>query len=515
MDDSVMLRCKYCGAPFEPSTLETDAKFVTCTSCGTSQQRVDARAYLEQMMGVVQSWISSAIPVGFNMSQADNVDAVARHNIFIRNVQPKVESGLMEYKFANNNLMANCLLALPFANARIPVPSKTSAEAFEFNASVKSVGQLAVDDASVKMVNDAAMMSQSYALMINNAKLLMEDKEGRYLLLANNFTEAAGVFEKGKGYGPLAERFKGLAGVSNGIALMMEGNAGSAGGPVKEGLALLQSAKDKIMISPELGIMAQAIDQEIAVAKTIDGLVDMVQMNPDIDALKTLDVIRQVMQRGVVTTGIWSSILGSTYRYTEIFDEIGKVFKSKNGVGEIAMATGGGQYLMPFWLIDLEYSFVTGSLWAKKSVEVNEVLMAPADFVTDGGLVNNPAYAVTDIFSLRPEKSILAGIKGSEVSISKGEGIEKISKSAAPGSAGARNVILPLSTKKEAAKLASEYLAQRTEKDSKLKLSKPRVRGLVYVPCDVSDNKIKLPDDFGALVPARVKNTQGSTLLYI
>jgi len=515
MDENVMLRCKYCGAPFEPSTLESDTPYVTCTSCGTSQQRVDARAYLEQMMGVVQSWISSAIPVGFNMSQAGNVDAVARHNIFIRNVQPKIESGLMEYKFANTNLMANSLLALPFANTRIPIPPKTSSQAFEFNASVKSVGTLAVDDASVKLVEEASMVSQTYALTINNAKLLAEDKEGRYLLLANNFAEAATVFEKNKKYEALAGRFKGLANVSNGIALMMEGNTAQAGGPVKDGIALLEDAKAKIMVSPELGIMAQAIEQELSVAKTIEGLVDMVQMNPAIDALKTLDVIKHVVQRGLVNSGMWSNILGSSYRYTEIFDEIGKVFKSKNGMGEINIVAGGGAYLMPFWLIDLEYSFVTGAMWAKKSVEVSEVLMAPADFVTDIGLVNNPAYAVTDIFSIRPEKSILAGIKGSEVSISKGEGIEKLAKASSPGNAGSRNVVLPLSTKKEASKLASEYLAQRCEKDSKLKLSKPRVRDLIYIPCDVVDGRVKLPGDFGALVPARVKNTAGSTLLYI
>lgn len=514
MDDNVMLRCKYCGAPFETSTLEKDSPYVTCTSCGTSQQRVDARAYLEQMMGYVQSWISSAIPTGFNMSQADNVDAVARHNIFVRNIQPRVESGLMEYKFANNNLLANSLLVLPFMTTHLHTPSKTSAQAFEFNASVKSVSALAVDDTSTKLVNDAAVTSQIYALIMNNTKLLAEDKEGRFVLMANNFTETARVMQGMKGYEPVHDRFTGLASVANGVALLVEGNIASAGSPVREGLAMLEKAKTSIATSPEFGIMYQAVEQEISVANAINSLIEMITYNPSVDAMQTLDVIRKVMTHGLVNSGMWSNLLGNVYRYTEIFEEIADVFKSKNGDPTINIAAGGGQYLMPFWLIDLEYSFCTGALWAKKSVEVKEVLLAPADFVTDLGLVNNPAYAVTDIFSIRPEKSILAGIKGSEVSISKGEGIEKIAQSITPGSAGARKVVLPLSTKKEAAKLASEYLAQRTQKDSQLKLSKPRVRDLVYIPCEIGD-RITLPGEFGALVPARVKNTAGSTVLYV
>jgi len=442
MDENIMLRCKHCGAPFEPSALDKDSPYVTCTSCGTSQQRVDARKYLEEMMGFVQSWISSAIPMGFSMSQAENVDSVARHNIFVRNIQPRIESGLMEYKFANNNLLANPLLTLPFMAVILRTPSKTSAQAFEFNASVKSVSALAVDENSRKLVGDAAVTSQAYALIMNNTRLMSEDKDGRYILMANNFAEAARVFNEMKGYGAMYDRFTGLASVTNGLGMLLEGSVVNAAPQVKEGIAKIEKAKTAVMSSPELGIMFQAIEQELSVANAVNGLIDLIQINPSADVMRTLDVIRRVMRQRLVNSGMWSSLLGNTYRYTEIFDEITKVFKAKNGDATINVVAGGGNYLMPFWMIDLEYSFTTGALWAKKSVEVKEVLFAPADFVCDVGLVNNPSYAITDIFGLRPAKSILAGIKGNETSISGGEGLERIAGSVSIGSAGSRNVFL-------------------------------------------------------------------------
>jgi len=351
--------------------------------------------------------------------------------------------------------------------------------------------------------------------MTNNTRLLSEDKDGRFILMANNFAETARVLKDIKGYDAVYDRFMGLASVTNGIGMLLEGRVADASGQIAEGAALIEKAKTAIMISPELSIMYQAAEQELSVANAVKEMVDMILLNPAADAVKTLDIIRRVMKQGLVNSGTWASLLGNTYRYTEIFDDIAKAFRAKNGDASINVAAGGGNYLMPFWIIDLEYSFTTGALWAKKGVEVKEVLFAPADFVCDLGLVNNPSYAITDIFAVRPAKSILAGIKGSETSISKGEGLEKISQSVGPGSAAARNIILPLSTRKEAAKLASEYLIQRTQADSQLKLSKPRVRDLVYVPCDIVGDSVKLPAEFGALVPARVKNTRGSAVLYV
>lgn len=85
MDEMIELRCKYCGAPLDRGSVESEAQYVTCPYCGTTQQRVDAKAYMDQMMAQIKSWIGKAIPGGFSLSQTDNVDPIARHNIFVNN----------------------------------------------------------------------------------------------------------------------------------------------------------------------------------------------------------------------------------------------------------------------------------------------------------------------------------------------------------------------------------------------------------------------------------------------
>ena len=70
MENMIALRCKYCGAPLDAKEVAGDSPYVTCPSCGTTQQRVDAQAYLDQLMGQVRSWINKAVPGGMVMAQS-------------------------------------------------------------------------------------------------------------------------------------------------------------------------------------------------------------------------------------------------------------------------------------------------------------------------------------------------------------------------------------------------------------------------------------------------------------
>ena len=508
----VMLRCKYCGAPLDKASLESDSPYITCSSCGTSQQRVDAKAYLDQMMGQIQSWISKALPGGFSMSQSENVDSIARYNIFCNNVRPRIETEYTEYKFAVNTLLSNSLIVLPFTTDDSVAPVHTSAKAFEFNAKVKSIEALAVDDSSKSLVTSAEQMASAYALLINNTKLMNDDKPGRYLLMANNFTESAQAFKKIKGYEPVSDRFNALASVCAGSEKLLNGDVMGSVSFFEKGSSLLLSTRDKISTDLNLGIMYHALDMEITQTKILIDLTKMVSGGRD-DPLKTLNVIQRVMSFKYPKTGKWGYLLGNKDRLNEIFDNISQVMAAKNG-GTLPIASGAGQYLIPFWDIDLKYSFQTGSAWSKKSVEVTEDLLVPADFVIDMGCLSTPASALTDIFSIRPEKSILDGITGKETSISGGEGIGRLSNAIGNNSPGSRKIIIPLSTKREAEKVVTEYISSCMSKDSKLKLSKPYVKSLIYIPCDI-DGRIKVPDDFGKLIPERIKRTDPSQLIIV
>jgi hypothetical protein len=511
----VMLRCKYCGAPFDKKALESNTPYVTCASCGTSQQRVDAKAYLDQMMGQIQSWISKTIPGGFSLSQTEMVDSIARFNIFNNNIRPRVEMEHSEYRFAVNSLLSYPLITLPFTTDSSAVPSHSSSSAFEFNARVKSIEALAVDEASKNIVTSAGQMAAGYAMLINNTKLLREDKPGRYLLLENNFKEASDAFKKIKGYGPAADRFQALAAICAGCEKLLNGDTGGSLSYFMRGQSILNSVKTAVSTDLNLGIMYQAVDMEMTQANILADLAKVMGQGGIKNPLQVLDTVRKILTFNYPKVGKWGSLLGNKDRFNEVFGNLSKALNAKAGGGTIAIISGPGEYLIPFWDVDLKYSFQTGSAWAKKSVEVTEDLLIPADFVIDAQCLNDPRGALTDIFSIRPEKSIISGIKGTETSISGGEGIGRLSHSAAQNSPGVRKIVAPLSTEREAKKLVSEYLAVCTSQDNKLKLSNPYVKSLIYIPCDIRNGRVEVPNGFGKLVPQRVRRMELSQLVII
>lgn len=508
----VMLRCKYCGAPFEAKDVEANTPYVTCRSCGTTQQRIDAKAYLDQVMDQVRSWVSSAMPGGFSMSQAENVDSIARHNIYVTNVRPRISAEITEYRFAANTLMTNPLFVMPFTTDNTAKPVHTSASAFEFDAKIKGLSPLAVDSNDRKELANAESIVKSYALMINNVKLLLEDKPGRYLLMSNNFAQASEMLSKYNDYAPVSKRFSALAEACTGCEKLLDGDSLGSIGYLEKGAKGLKDVKDNLFSVPSMAIMYQGIERELS---QVSAVADLVKSSSSTggDAVKTLAALAKISKIQYPNVSNWT-ILRTKDRNSELFQHLSQALGARSGSGTMMITSGDGDYLFPFWDVDLRYSFVTGALWSKKSVEVAEDILIPGDFTIDSGCLTNPASGVTDIFALCPETSMLAGLRGSEVSISGGEGIGSLSDTARPGNPGARKIIVPLSTKKEAEHLTENYLVQRMQSNSKLRLSKPYVKNLIYVPCKVSGNTVVV-NGFGKLLPERMKRTDINQLIVI
>jgi hypothetical protein len=142
---------------------------------------------------------------------------------------------------------------------------------------------------------------------------------------------------------------------------------------------------------------------------------------------------------------------------------------------------------------------MTGALWNKKSVEANEPLLVSASFPTDQNASNNPRIAITDIFASKPG-GFFDGFKGNETSISDSGEIKTMVQSVAQNSVGNRRTVVPVSTKSEAESFVVRYLKQCTNDDSKLKLIKPTVDKLIYVPCEISESGISIPS-LGKMAP--------------
>ena len=491
MDDIVALRCKYCGAPLDEDQVKSDSPYITCQSCGTTQQRMDAKAYLDQLMGEVKSWISSAIPMGFNIAGAESIDPVARHSIFVKDVRPKIELEMNEFKFSNTTLLGNCLLVLPFSTTNVFRPVHTANKAFEFNAKVKSISALAVDDESRDVIEDAASLSQSYAMMINNIELLTNDKEGRFVLLANNFTESANALKKAKGKELVVQRFEALASVCNGIDRLLSGDMVNAEPLIRKGYEQLVPLKDQAFKSMEFGIMSQGITQEISICEVLLEVIEATRTTGASDPLAMLGGFIKGLTVQLPSHPKWGYLLNDKGRMTEVLQNMSRSMSARSGSSTIPVASGGGNLLVPFWEVDLQYSFETGALWKKKSVEVNDMLLIYANFVIDGSSLNEPSVAVTDIFSDRPKNGRFAGMKGEETSISNGSGLKAISDSVSDQTCGGRNVLMPLSTMKEAEKLCGEYLGKVSASDKKFKLSRPTVKRLIYIPCTVEGKGLR------------------------
>lgn len=503
MDEMISLRCKYCGAPLDEEQVRSDSQYVTCQSCGTTQQRMDAKRYLDQLMGEIKSWISSAIPMGFGISGVENVDPVARHSIFTKDVKPKIEIELNEFRFSNMSLLGNRLFAMPFTTTKVFRPVHSANRAFDFNAKVKALSPLAVDQESRDLVADAASLSQSYAMMINNVELMSENKEGRYALMANNFSESGKAMRNIRGKEVVAERFEALSLVCDGTDRLLAGDLVEAEAKIREGRETIASLKDRVFTSPEFGIMYQGIEQELSICNILLNVIEITRTSVSEDPLKTVNVVSRVLSKELPDDPKWGYLLRDNNRMNEVLANIDAAMDAKNGSATIAVVSGTGDVLVPFWKVDVRYSFETGALWKKRSVEVNDTMLVCADFVTDPKCLSDPASAVTDIFRLSPKNGMMAEIKGEEVSMSNGRIVADIVGTASDVTAENRRIVMPMSTRKETEKLCNDYLANFGSVNKKFKLSIPEVKGIVYIPCIKKERGISSPI-LGDMVPPRI-----------
>ena len=514
MNDMIELRCKYCGAPLDRKDIESDSPYVTCPSCGTTQQRVDAKAYMDQMMAEIKSWIGKAIPGGFSLAQSENVDPIARHNIYMNNVKPMLDVELREFRFALNTVTASPLIVLPFSKGDPAKSSHTSSQAFEFNAKLKSLEPLAVDQENKAAIVDGENLASAYAMIVNNSKLLTDTTPGRFALMSKNFKEAADSVRRCRDYAPLASRLEALAEVCTASDMVLNGDAMGCSAKAESAIGKLESAKKEIMANPKTAVMLRAVDLELAQCKTLKSTADMVTNGTGKDPLKTLELVNRLSSVAYPDDPRWNHLLDRKERDFELNGFVEEIVTARNG-GTLPICAGSGDVLFPFWDVDLRYSFTTGSLFSKKAVEVSEDLMVPATFTTSAEALSNPRFGLTDIFSAAPESSILSRMKGQEDSISGGAGIGKLADSAAMNSPGTREIVLPLSTRAEATRLVECYLDQCARSHSKLKLSSPSVKRLVYVPCGSSGGRITLPKEFSGLVPGVIERTDLGTVLKI
>jgi len=474
---------------------------------------VDAKAFLDQIMGQVNAWFRQAVPSGYDMSNAQNADPIARHNIFISNVRPKLSTELREYKFNLFNLLSNPLMPMPFKSSNACGAKNSSKQLFEFNAKNKSILPLAVDDESKALVADADRYSTTYAYLINNTILMKENKPERYALMSANLNQSYALLKADAKIKPLADRILGLSQMATGIDHMLNGRISDAKESFQASRGSLEAAKKGVIGNIDLGIMYQAIDKELLLQGSLDNMLRTVEMGSAGDPLATIasfEKIVSVSSELESTRTKWASTFKDESRIGEILDWVQMIKQAQKGMATINVLSGGGNVLYPFWLLDFPYTFKTGSLWMKKGVPVTEVMLVSAGFTTDDAILQSPAQALTDIFGNFEGSGVMDSITGKETTISNGESLKSLPRMISMQSAAGRRVIAPLSTKKEVTIFMEDYVASITRADSnvakKLKLNAPQIKGLIFIPGELSQSGYTLNCDFGGVKPRNIGN---------
>lgn len=511
----VALRCRSCSAPLKVAGAE---EIVRCPSCGTSQRLVDARAFLDQIMLQVNAWVRQAVPLGMEAVATASVDPIARQSVFMNYVKPRLTTEYQEYRFAFLNLLSHPLAVLPFMVEKALPSANTPANVFLFQAKVQSVAPLAMDADGKAGIAETAGAATAYAYLLNNAALAADTKPERYYLMSKNFASSAEALKNVPRYAPLVDRLQALADLNAALDATMNARMGDATTALDKAKAGLESARTKVGKDFDLAIMAQAIDKELAVVRASGSIVRSVSADPSGNLASSLTALGKLL--GILGSlrdapyPAWRPRFADLSHSEEILRHVEDLRQAQRGSPAIRVTPGSGTVLFPFWAIDIPYTFQTGALWRAQGVEVTEAMLVAATFPLDANAFSgaNVSAVLTDVFRARERTGFfndaMKRASGKETSISGGgpvrEAILRASMAPAPGV----KVVPPVATGSDAAALVATYLLQVRQADrtidKQLRLSSPRVAGLVYAYGSPSGAQANVMPWLGGLAPRSV-----------
>ncbi len=511
----VALRCRACTAPLPATTTED---IVKCPSCGTSQRLVDARAFLDQIMLQVNAWVRQAIPMGMDAYASTTVDPVARQSVFMNYVKPRLTTEYQEYKFNFLNLLSQPLGVLPFMVEKGLPASNTPANVFLFQAKVQSVAPLAMDATAKASVAETAGAATAYAYLLNNAALAADAKPERYYLMGKNFAAAAEALKTVPKYAPLVDRLQALADLNTGLDAATTLKLHDAPAALDKAKAGLESAKAKVAKDFDLSIMNQAIDKELSLVRASGSIVRSTQLDTSGNAAQSLSTMGHLLALlGALRSAPypqWRPRFADLAHSEEILRYVEDIRSAQRGSPAIRIVPGSGNVLFPFWAVDIPYTFQTGALWRAQGVEVTEAMLVSATFPLDAAAFsgNDVSPVLTDVFMARERSGFfndaMKRASGKETSISGGGPVRDAISRATMAPAGAVKVVPAVATGADAALLAQNYLIRVRQVDrtidKQLRLSSPRVSGLVYAYGSPTATQANVMPGLGGLAPRSV-----------
>ena len=509
------LRCRSCSAPL---TARLTDDIIRCEYCGSSQKLVDARAFYDQILGQVNAWVRQAMPPGVGASVTGITDPVARHMVFMNNIRPRLSTEYSEYRFNCLNLLSRPLMTLP-SMTEIGMPVSTDPKSvFLFEAKVRSVQPLAVDDESKMLVGETSGLSIAYGYLLNNVALMADLKPERYFFMKQNYDAAAEALKGLDKFSCIRERMRGLSSLSQALDLLSSLKATDSIPYLKEAGDSLDKAESATSQNMEMGIMLQAIRMERSILNGASYLAQAQIAQPSSDTAGNMVPILNLMgllnALKMQSPPKWQVRFMESNHHEQILKAVADIRQAQSGGGRIRILTGSGTVLVPFWAIDIPYTFQTGALWKTQGVEVAESILVAATFPVDMNAASgaNPQAVLTDVFQARDRKGFfndaMRRVSGNETSISGGGPIREAIRNAQPATPSGVRIIPPLSTPQDAIILAQEYIVRACQMDrtiqNQLRLSAPRCTDLIYAPAVPDMYRPNVMPWLGPLAPSSI-----------
>jgi hypothetical protein len=511
------LRCGSCGAPY---TGRTDGEILTCTYCGTSARMVDARQFLDHFMAQVTAFVRQAVPSGLDLSRSQTVDPVARLAAFNSGIRPRLATESDQYRLSCFRLLSSPLAVLPFSPGPTPPPGADPAKVSIFAAQVQSVSGLAVDDASRELVRRTGGVASCYQSLLVATRLSAGGQPERLHLISQDFQAASAAIDSAGRWPALSVRLAALAEECQAVDLLLSGRElGDARQLLGAAQDDLNRSRGLLSAAPELGYMVTAVDQELAVVRTIRSMLEMAERSPSVPpqpliyAQRLSGVLDWLSQNA---PGDWASYFRSSRLREAVFQRAAQLRAAQAGTGGVKIASAGGGTFVPFWVVELPYTFETGVLWTKRGKEVPETLLLAATFPTDlSGLGGTQcARVLTDVFAASrgggAVNEYYDRLRGRQQKISESGSLAALVQGATVYSLPGQQAIPPFTTEVEALRLVQLYVdgvrSSNPKAASQLRASSPRVVELVYVPCNLQASP--LVPWLGALSPSSLGDTR-------
>lgn len=513
---ALQLRCGSCGAPY---TKSAQNELLTCSYCGTTQRVADARQFLDHFMAQVTAFVRQAVPAGMDVSRTDSLDPVARLAAFNMGIRPRLSTESEQYRFSCFNLLSNPLTVLPFSPNPVITARVEPMAISIFAAKVQSVAGLAVDDGSKALIQRAGGLASAYQSLLVAAGLSTGSQPERFHLIAQNYETARKAIEGTGHWRPVATRLGALVAEVRAVDLLLSGEKlrearellGSAGRGLSE-------AREQLVAMPEIGYLTTAVDQELAGVRTLGSQITISENSATVlpHPLTYGQRLSQLLDwLASSAPADWAPAFRSSRLREEVFRRAADLRSAQAGAGSVRVVGVGSGTLVPFWAVQLPYTFETGVAWTKRGKEVSEVILVAATFPSDPNSFHGDGCArvLTDVFSVGNRGlggGYLDRVRGREQRISESGAVLPTIQNATPGSIGGQQAIPPLATEAEALRLVEAYIdrvkSANPKASSQLRASSPRIIDLVYVPC-VLHATPPVPW-LGATSPASVGNIQ-------